>query len=109
VAYNESLAQRVGDALARKRNISEKRMFGGVGFLLNGNMLVAVRKDSLLVRLGETQANDAMSEPFVSRFVSAGRTIQGWILVAPEGVEEDDRIADWIRKALRFVRTLPAK
>ena len=110
MAYDENLAQRIRDALARKKNIEEKRMFGGVGFLLNGNLLVGVRKDSLLVRLSSEQGEEAMSEPHVTAFKITGRgSMKGWIVVSLEGVEDDDQLKDWIRRAVNFVKTLPTK
>ena len=84
-------------------------MFGGVGFLLNGNMLVGVWKDSLIVRLGPEEDDEALKEPHVSEFDITGRAMKGWVLVAPEGVEEDDQLKDWIERATKFVKTLPAK
>ena len=85
-------------------------MFGGVGFLLNGNLLVAVRKDSLLVRLGPEQCEEALSEPHVSEFTITGRgTMTGWVVVGLERVEDDSQLADWIRRAVKFVKTLPVK
>ena len=70
--FDEILAERIRQRLARRKNIEEKKMFGGVGFLLNGNMLV-------------------------------------WVLVEPEGVEDDDQLSGWIRRAVKFVGALPAK
>jgi TfoX/Sxy family transcriptional regulator of competence genes len=66
MAFDESLAARLRDCLARKRGVEERKMFGGVGFLLNGNLLVGVRKDSLLVRVGPDESDEALKEPHVS-------------------------------------------
>jgi TfoX N-terminal domain len=63
MAFSESLAARIRDALARKKNVEEKKMFGGIGFLLSGNMLVGVWKDSLIVRLGPDEGEEALKEP----------------------------------------------
>jgi hypothetical protein len=109
MAFDETLAGRIRDALARQRGVEEKKMFGGVGFLLNGNMLVGVWKDSLIVRLGEDDHEDALSEPHVRQFDITGRPMKGWILVEPEGVEEDGEVKAWIKRATKFVKTLPAK
>ena len=73
MAFSESLAQRIRDALARKKNIEEKKMFGGVGFLLKGNMLVGVWKDSLIVRIGPEKGDEALKEPHVKEFDVTGR------------------------------------
>src|SRR5262249_9048130 len=109
MAFDETLAARIRDALARKRGVEEKKMFGGVGYLLNGNLLVGVWKDSLIVRLGSDNYDDALREPHVREFDITGRPMKGWVLVEPEGVEDDGQLIDWIERATRFVRTLPAK
>jgi TfoX/Sxy family transcriptional regulator of competence genes len=109
MAFDENLAGRIRTALARKKGIEEKKMFGGIGFLLNGNMLVGVWKDSLIVRLGDDQGEEALLEPHVSEFNITGRPMTGWVLVAPNGVEEDGQVRGWIHRALKFVSKLPAK
>jgi TfoX/Sxy family transcriptional regulator of competence genes len=109
MAFDENLATRIRVALARKKGVEEKKMFGGVGFLLNGNMLVGVWKDSLIVRLGPDNYDDALLEPHVREFDITGKPMKGWIMVEPEGVEDDDQLKDWIERALKFVKTLPAK
>ena len=109
MAFSEALAERIRQRLARRKNIVEKKMFGGVGFLLNGNLLVGVRKDSLLVRLGPEQSDEALLEPHVKEFDITGRAMKGWVLVAPEGVEADDQLKGWIQRAVKFVGKLPAK
>ena len=109
MAFSESLAARIRDALARTRGVQEKKMFGGIGFLLNGNMLVGVWKDSLIVRPGPEEGEEALREPHVRVFDITGRPMKGWILVAPEGVEFDDQLKAWIARATQFVGTLPAK
>jgi TfoX/Sxy family transcriptional regulator of competence genes len=109
VAFDEALAERIRQQQARRKNIEEKKMFGGVGFLLNGNMLVGVWKDSLIVRLGDEQGEDALREPHVTAFNVTGRPMKGWILVEPTGVETDEQLRDWIQRAVNFVSKLPAK
>jgi TfoX/Sxy family transcriptional regulator of competence genes len=109
MAFSESLATRIRGALARKKNIEEKKMFGGVGFLLNGNMLVGVWKDSIIVRLGHDRYDDALVEPHVREFDITGKPMKGWIMVAPEGIKDDDQLKDWIGRATTFVKTLPKK
>ena len=84
-------------------------MFGGVGFLLKGNMLVGVWKNSLIVRVGPDGYEDALLEPHVKEFDITGRPMKGWIMVEPEGIERDDVLKGWIVRAERFVVTLPRK
>jgi TfoX/Sxy family transcriptional regulator of competence genes len=109
MAFSEALAERIRQRLARRKNVEERKMFGGVGFLLNGNLLVGVWKDSLCVRLGPDQAEEALKEPHVKKFDITGRPMKDWVLVEPESVEADDQLSGWIERATRFVRTLPAK
>ena len=109
MAFDEDLAARVRERLARTRGVGEKRLFGGVGFLLDGHLLVCVWKDSLIVRLGVEQAEAALREAHVGAFDVTGRVMTGWVMVASAGLEEDDQLADWIGRALAFVETLPAK
>lgn len=106
---SQPLAQRVRNALSRRRGIEERRMFGCVGFLLKGNMLVGIWKDSLVVRLGRDQAKEALREPDVGPFDITGRPMGGWALVSRTGLEGDDQIRSWIERARRFVKTLPPK
>ena len=109
MAYNEALAGGIRDALAHKNNIVEKKMFGGVGFLLNGNILVGVWKDSLIVRVGPDVYADALLEPHVKEFDITGRPMKGWVLVEPDGVGEEAQLKDWLERANTFVESLPAK
>ena len=109
MAYDETLAARIRQHLARRKNVEEKKMFGGVGFLLNGNLLVGVWKDSLIVRLGPEQSDEALKEPHVSEFNITGRSMKGWVLVGPGSVEDDDQMSAWIQRAVKFVGKLPAK
>jgi hypothetical protein len=109
MAFSEELAERIRQGLARRKGIEEKKMFGGIGFLLNGNMLVGVWKDSLIVRLGPVEGEEALKEPHVSAFNITGRAMTGWALVAPEGVQADNQLRGWMQRAEKFVGKLPAK
>ena len=109
MAFDEELAARIRTALARKKGVEEKKMFGGVGFLLNGNMLVGVWKDSLIVRLGEEDGETALLEPHVKPFDITGKAMKGWAMVMPAGIEDDDQLKGWVQRAVKFVRNLPAK
>ena len=109
MAFDESLAARIRQHLARRKSVEEKKMFGGVGFLLHGNMLVGVWKDSLIARLGPDESDLALLEPHVKEFDITGRAMKGWVLVEPEGVEGDDQLKGWIQRAMKFVGRLPKK
>jgi TfoX/Sxy family transcriptional regulator of competence genes len=103
VAFDEILAERIRACLAHRKNVKAKKMFGGIGFLLNGNMLVGVWKDSLIARVGPDAYEDALLERHVKEFDITGRPMKGWVLVEPEGVEGDGQLTGWIEQALRFV------
>jgi len=109
MAFDESLAARIRDALARRKNVEEKKMFGGVGFLLHGNLLVGVWKNSLIARLGPDEGEAALREQHVRVFDITGRPMRNWVMVEPEGIEDDDQLTGWIDRATKFVRTLPKK
>ena len=109
MAFSETLAERIRQQLARRKNVEERKMFGGIGFLLNGNLLVGVWKDSLVVRLGEEEGEEALKEPHVKEFDITGKPMRNWVLVEPEGVEDDDQLGGWIGRAVKFVGKLPAK
>lgn len=109
MAFDETLAERIRQALCRRKGIEEKKMFGGIGFLLNGNMCIGVWKDSLIVRLDKEEAEEALLEPATSEFNITGRSMKGWLLVKPGGIQEDDQLKGWVQRAVRFVGTLAAK
>jgi TfoX/Sxy family transcriptional regulator of competence genes len=109
MAYSQSLAERVRKVLAKRRGFTEKKMFGGVGFLLNGNICVGVWKDSLIVRLGVDEAEAALKDDNVVPFDITGKALQGWAMVEPDGLERDEQLHGWIEKAVEFVRALPGK
>jgi hypothetical protein len=102
MAFNE-LAERIRKGLARRKNIEEKRMFGVIGFLVNGNKLVGVWKESLIVRLGPIDGDEALKEPHVREFDITRRAMKGWVLVDPEGIEGKDDLSGWIQRAIKFV------
>jgi TfoX/Sxy family transcriptional regulator of competence genes len=107
--YNTSLAERIRAKLAPYGIFEEKKMFGGVGYLRNGNMAVGVHKDHLIVRVG-TDAHDAALKRKGARvFDITGKPMSGWVMVSKEGCAADKQLDDWITLALEFVDTLPPK
>jgi hypothetical protein len=109
MVFSESLAGRIRDALVGKKGIDEKKMFGGIGFLLHGNMMVGVWQYFLIARVGPDEGPAALREPHVREFDITGRPMKGWVMVEPEGVDTDDQLRGWIARAAKFVTTLPAK
>jgi TfoX-like protein len=109
MAFNEELAERIRQALARKKGIEEKKVFGCICFFLNGNALAGVWKDGLIARLGPDEGELALREPHVRAFDITGRPMRNWVVVEPEGVEDDEQLIAWIQGAVKFVGKLPAK
>ena len=107
--YDEQLAERVRPLMRRRKGFSEKKMFGGVGYLLSGNMCVGVWKEYLILRVGVDHYESALSDPHAREFDITGRAMRGWVMVEPAGVEAEADLLDWIDQAVTFVRTLPAK
>lgn len=106
---NPELAARVRGALKRQRAVTEKRMFGGDIFLLNGNMLVGVWNDSLIARLGVDQASAALQQPDVGPMDITGKPMKGWVIVGPRGLRDDADLRTWVMLAIHFVKTLKPK
>jgi hypothetical protein len=109
MAYDEALAQRVRDELGGEPGFVEKAMFGGVGFLLDGNMAAGVRGDDLMVRVGPDAAEAASALPHARESYMGERLMKGWILVAPAGVAGADGLRAWLARGSAFARSLPAK
>jgi TfoX/Sxy family transcriptional regulator of competence genes len=109
MAFDENLAARIRSALGRKKGVEEKKMFGGLGFLLNGNMLVGVWKNSMIVRLGSDEGEAALLEPHVGEFDITGKPMKGWVMVAAEGVADEIDVKEWVQRAVKFVGKLTAK
>ncbi len=109
MGFDENLAERIRYALARKKYIEEKRMFGCVCFMLNGNALAGVWKDRLIARVGSAEGEAALREPHVRAFDITGRPMRKWIAVEPKGIENDDQLKNWVQLAIKFVGKLPAK
>ena len=109
MAFDESLAARIRDALARKNGIDARKMFGCICFLLNGNALAGVWKDRLIARLGPDEGEAALGEPHVRAFDITGKPMRNWVAVEAQGIEDDDQLKAWVERAVKFVRTLPKK
>jgi hypothetical protein len=109
MAYDEQLAEPVRSLLAAEPAVTEKTMFGGLAFLLHGNMAVGLAGQELMVRTGPQESDTALSRPHTRPFDMTGRPMKGWILVAPEGVADESDLASWVVRGVKFARALPAK
>lgn len=108
MSFDETLAQRVRTLLASE-GVEEKKMFGGVGFLLNGNMACGVHADNLIVRVGEERYEEILTHPLARPFDMTGKPMTGWVQIIPTGTKRDVDLAGWVRTGMEFVKTLPPK
>ena len=109
MAYDHDLANRVREQLADQEAVTEKEMFGGIAFLLGGNMAVGVSRQELMVRVGKVGAHDALEQEHTRPFDMTGRPMGGWVLVAQPGLAADPQLRAWVDRGVAFARSLPAK
>jgi TfoX N-terminal domain len=109
MAVDEEFAGRVREALDGVDGIAEKRMFGGLAFLLNGNMAVGVHGQDLIVRLAPEATDDALAEEHVRVFDMTGRPMKGWVLVGPGATVSEDGLGSWVTRGVDFAESLPPK
>lgn len=110
VAFDEELAGRVREQLASKEGVTESAMFGGLAFLLDGNMVFAASgRGGLMVRVGAEAYEHALAEPHAAAVEMSGRPVRGWVLLDAADVSEPDRLRAWIERGLAFARTLAPK
>ncbi len=109
MAYDETLAVRVRKALGRKSGLTEKKMFGGLAFLLNGNMCCGILGSELMLRLAPEAAQQALREPNTRVFDMTGRPMKGWIVVTAKGLAADEALKRWVGAGAAFAATLPPK
>lgn len=107
--FDPGLAARLEEQLASRPNTRETRMFGGFGYLLNGNMCVGIHGDRLIIRLGVEQADKILNEPSVGPMNLTGRNMKGWAMVQTEAIQEDADLQRYCQMAIDFVETLPPK
>ena len=109
MAYDEGLAQRIREALADADGLSERRMFGGIAFMLHGNMAVGISGDELMVRVGPEAYDEALAQPHARVFDMTGRVMRGWVVVEAEGIADDVALGEWVRHGADYARSLPPK
>ena len=109
MAYDEQFADRIRKALGRRKGLVAKQMFGGIAFLLNGNMCVGIHKDELIVRLDPDATDAALAKPHTRVFDLTGRPMKGWILVEPKGIATGPQLKKWIAVAVAYAGALPPK
>ena len=106
----DHLIDRIRLLVEGDRRIQEKRMFGGLSFLLHGHILIAARKDgSALLSVGKDHNDEAMSRPGTTQMIHGGRVMRGFVFVEADALEDDDDLRDWVRTAERWVAARPVK
>ena len=110
MAYDEELADRIRALTGDEPGLTEKKMFGGLAFLVGGNMSVAASgQGGLMVRCDPEQTDALVEKPHARPFEMRGRSMNGWLRIDSEHVQEADELADWVERGVSFARSLPAK
>jgi TfoX/Sxy family transcriptional regulator of competence genes len=110
MAYDEDLADRIRELVAAESGVTEKRMFGGLAFLVGGSMSVAASgQGGLMVRIDPEDIDTLLAKPHARPFEMRGREVQGWLRVDPEGVRTKRQLAPWVTRGVAYARSLPAK
>lgn len=110
MAYDEELANRIRELIAGEPGLTEKRMFGGLAFLIGGNMSVAASgQGGLMVRVDPDETDELVAKPHAEPFVMRGREMKGWLRVDDEGVRTKRLLEPWVKRGVAYARSLPAK
>jgi len=110
MAYDEDLADRIRELIAAQPGVEEKRMFGGLAFLINGNMSVAVSaRGGLMVRVPPDETEKLLAREHVEPMVMAGRETRGWLRVALDGVKTKRQLQSWVTRGVDYAKSLPSK
>jgi len=109
MAFDEGLAERVRNALGDDPAISERKMFGGLCFMVNRNMCVGIVGDDLTVRVGPDGWTAALSQPHAREMDFTGKSMKGMVYVSPDGVSEDEDLIQWVKRGIEFADSLPSK
>lgn len=109
MAYDESVAERLREIFGNRPDVVEKKMFGGIAFMLRGNMCCGVIRNTLMARVGADQYEEALSRPHAREMDFTGRSMKGFVYVAPEGFGTDEELRYWVSMCEAFVGSLPPK
>ena len=110
MAYDEDIANRIRELMDGEAGVTEQRMFGGLAFLIGGNMSVAASgQGGLLLRVDPEETDALVEKSHAAPFVMRGREMQGWLRVGPEGVKTKRQLQPWVRRGVAYARSLPPK
>ncbi|MFQ5630691.1 MAG: TfoX/Sxy family protein [bacterium] len=109
LAFDVGLAERLREIFQDQPNVREKKMFGGLAFMVNGNMCCGIVSETLMLRVGAEQYDEALARPHARKMAFTGKPMKGMIYVDPDGFAEDADLQDWVQRGLNFVQALPPK
>ena len=109
MAYNEEIESRIKKIVSRWQNTDAKKMFGGVGYLLNGNMCFGIHKESLILRTTKERAEELIKNEYISIFDITGRPMKGWVMISPDILETENQLRNMLEIGKDFAATLPKK
>jgi TfoX/Sxy family transcriptional regulator of competence genes len=110
MAYDEELANRIRELVSAEPGLTEKRMFGGLAFLINGNMSVSASgQGGLLLRVDPDETDALAGKPHARRFEMRGRAMDGWLRIDAEGVKTKRQLETWVKRGVAYARSLPSK
>jgi TfoX/Sxy family transcriptional regulator of competence genes len=109
MTYDEDLAERVRDVVSARADVTERKMFGGIAFMVGGNMACGVLGEDLIVRLGDEEAKEALNEEGVRPFDFTGRPMKTTVYISPERTRDDGGLAEWVDAGADYAASLPPK
>ncbi|MDT5182833.1 MAG: hypothetical protein QOI29_991 [Mycobacterium sp.] len=110
MAYDEDLADRIRELISAERGVEEKRMFGGLAFLINGNMSISASgQGGLMLRCDPEQTDALIAKPHAARMVMRGREMDGWLRVGDDGIKTKRQLEPWVKRGVGYARSLPPK
>ena len=109
MAYNEELAERIREKLLSKPAFMERKMFGGLCFVFQGNMACGILNNDLIIRVGKEAYNSALELPHTKKFDTTGKAMTGGVMASPEGHVSDRHLDEWLKKGVSFATSLPPK
>jgi TfoX/Sxy family transcriptional regulator of competence genes len=109
MAYDEALADDIRMRISAHPGVAERKMFGGIAFMIHGNMAVGVTGDELMVRVGQDAHEEAISRPGARIFDMSARPMKGWVVVSPDGFATESALDAWVRQGVSFAESLPPK
>jgi len=109
MSYDQGLAERIRDLFREHQGVTEKKMFGGLAFMLDGHMFIGITGDRLMARVGPAGYSEALNQPYVREMDFTGKPMKGYVYIAPGGYESDRDLEKWVTLCANFVTSLPPK